>query len=276
MLFASEREHLLPDGGLLCITKSSDPQLERRRLFISKTDKRRCDENYDCRDGGDEVDCKKLADQTLYPSITATLAACVASVVAEIIVKCTKRKKSKTIERIRRPEAEDIVDRIMRHILQIGTETTNEEELSDIRRQDEQGIANQYRKLHDTVSGGIRLLSGSGFCLLSTPNERHNLAKFIWTEENKIHKSEEEVRQCLRRKGCSSKEMAICLDHIEPPGCWKKLKYKVVEQPMNWFLKNNKSLAFILIAALPVLKITMYMYDFSKDSALVFYLAYYR
>ena len=130
------------------------------------------------------------------------------------------------------------------------------------------------------MKGGVRPLSGSGFCLLTTPSQRHNLANFIYAEEKKIHRSEEEAMLCMRTKGHSSKEMACCLDHLDPPGKLKIVKHVIIEQPLNWILKRNnfinQAIACIFIGALPVFKITLFMWDFSKDNALVFYLSHHR
>ena len=67
-----------------------------------------------------------------------------------------------------------------------------------------QGVSNTslYWELH-SIKGGVRLLAGSGFCLLSTPQERHILARLISTEEEKIESEEEFKCQC-----CNSFESA--------------------------------------------------------------------
>ena len=79
----------------------------------------------------------------------------------------------------------------------------------------------------------------------------------------------------MRRKGHSSKEMALCLDHIQTPGMLKRIAH-AMEKPINWILEQDNRVANIMavlvMAAWPILRITLYTWDFSKDTAMVVYL----
>ena len=137
-----------------------------------------------------------------------------------------------------------------------------------------------YRKLH-RIDGGIKLLAGTGFCLLSTPTQLHILAELIYTKEKEIHDdNDEEALRCMRRKGHSSREITLCLDHIQPPGCLKKIEYHLMQRLMNWILGEAncfaKFVATILVGALPVIKMSLYTFDFAKDSAMAAYLYFQR
>ena len=118
---------------------------------------------------------------------------------------------------------------------------------------------------------------GSGFCLFF-PEVRHILAKLIATEENRIHNNnEEKARMFMRRTGYSSKEMAHCLEYFQPPSTFRRVAHNILDQHMNRILKSNKScMPSYQSRTVPAIKITPYMWDFSKDNALMAYLFYHR
>ena len=131
-----------------------------------------------------------------------------------------------------------------------------------------------YRQLHK-IEGGVGLLVGSGLCLLSTPERRHTLAKQIFAEERKIHQTDNEVFLCMRRK-CHSRERFLWLDHIQPPSVFKKLVYQLTQRPMDWILEKDNWFATIVVGlvlgAVPVARITLHIWDFTKNAAMFVYL----
>ena len=89
-------------------------------------------------------------------------------------------------------------------------------------------ISGNYDLLHKT-KGGVHMLIGAAFTLLSTPKERCAMAAYIFDQESQLHgrANKKEVLRCLRSKGWSNKETSELLDHLEEPGCLKKTEYWV-------------------------------------------------
>ena len=87
-------------------------------------------------------------------------------------------------------------------------------------------VEGNYDLLHGAL-GGVRMLIGASFTFLSTPQERHVMAKYILDKEVEIHGSKRKALRCLRSKGWSQKESYQCVDHAESPGCLKKAKHQV-------------------------------------------------
>ena len=87
-------------------------------------------------------------------------------------------------------------------------------------------VEGNYDLLHRT-QGGVRMLIGASFTVLSTPQERHVMAKYIYDKEVKIHGSRHRALRCLRTKGWSQKETYECLDHVEKPNCFKTKRHQV-------------------------------------------------
>ena len=87
-------------------------------------------------------------------------------------------------------------------------------------------VEGNYSLLHG-AQGGVRMLIGASFTVLSTPQERHVMAKYILEKEVEMHGSRRRALRCLRSKGWSQKESYECLDHVESPGCLKKTKHQV-------------------------------------------------
>ena len=155
---------------------------------------------------------------------------------------------------------------------------TNDIQLSEVNEESSIQIAEsevQYQQIHN-IEGGVGLLVASGFCLLSTPQERHRLSRLIFAEEKKIHQTDGEVFLCMRKKCHSRKESALFLDHIQPPGFLKKLVYKLTRRPFDWILQKDNRFANILVGGLisfiPVARMTLYIWDFTKDTAIFVYL----
>ena len=287
-----------PNEGILCTAKVTFQQVgeafeekPKKRLFIKQNDEKECDATLHCEDGLDEAICNRLASNTIYPSVLITSAVlvfgCLAQIVranwkwlTEAIRSCCKpnepqRRKPEVVHKysgITEMTAKAQVDDLIRSVLNTETEEGRAENTEEGRGENDR--TNQYRELHE-IDGGIRLLTGSGFCLLSTPNQRHRLARLISTEEKKIHGSDEEAVRCMRKKGHSSKEMALCLDSVQPPGKLKTMDY-AMQLPMNWILTRDyscaKIIAILLVGMLPILRITLYTWDFTKDTTMVIYL----
>ena len=80
----------------------------------------------------------------------------------------------------------------------------------------------------------------------------------------------------MRKKCHSCKESALCLDHIEPPGLLKKLVYQLTRRPFDWILEKDNRFANILVGGMisfiPVARMTLYIWDFTKDTAMFVYL----
>ena len=87
-------------------------------------------------------------------------------------------------------------------------------------------VSGNYDLLHRT-KGGLRMLIGTVFTFLSTPEEKHAAATYIFNQEVRIHGSKVMATKCLRAKGWSQKGTADLLENIQQPNCLKRAKYKV-------------------------------------------------
>ena len=306
---------------ILCTTKMTDPRHRLFISNATSTKEKKCDRTWDCEDGTDEKNCGQLAAETLYPSVLATstilLAGCLVQMIRALHKRikrqgCCKRKKrriprSPKVTSRENPNArlaQNAVDNIIGWVLKSAkakkenkieneSKTITAEKGTPFTEESSSGASDQmnetdsakerdalYQKLH-RIDGGVRLLTGTGFRLLSTPTERHILADFIFTTEKKLHDDDDEkALRCMRTKGNSTREMAICVDNVRSPGCLKKTEHYLIEKPMNWiFGESNcfaKCVAAILIGASPVIKMSFYTFDFSKDTAMASYLYFQR
>ena len=113
-----------------------------------------------------------------------------------------------------------------------GTQTTVGAEVDKMIRcvKEEREVEGNYDLLHG-AQGGVRMLIGASFTVLSTPQERHVMAKYILDKEVQTHGNQRKALRCLRRKGWSQKESYECLDHVESPYCLKKTNHQV-EPPL--------------------------------------------
>ena len=110
-------------------------------------------------------------------------------------------------------------------------------------------LEGNYDLLHKAL-GGVRMLIGVSFTILETPQERHIMAKYIYSKELKIHDSKHEALKCLRRKGWSQKQTFELLDHVEETNCLKKAKHQVspsLDIILNNLLTPRKSNVFLYI-----------------------------
>ena len=111
------------------------------------------------------------------------------------------------------------------------------------------------------------------------------LAKFIVKEEEKIHGegNVEAWQECVRRKAGSNKTTAAFLDSIGQPGCLKRFKYKVTKA-INWMTDHPENLnircnllrsrfkSWVSLSFLPLLSVTLYVFDYIKDTWMANYL----
>ena len=58
-------------------------------------------------------------------------------------------------------------------------------------------VSGNYDLLHRT-KGGLRMLIGTVFTFLSTPEEKHAAATYIFNQEVRIHRSKAKAAKCLR------------------------------------------------------------------------------
>ena len=290
MLSKTEEEYDVPEGLLCTENRRKQKGGTARRLLIRNIDRRKCDETWDCDKGGDEANCEMLEKETLIPSITVTSMIFQVGLVIQLSLFAWRKRKRRlgivsqvplesrrtTENLLAQNRAKDIVDSIIRSVDEDSTEMGSKigngesDDLNTVAGKDE-----QYKKLHKDIDGGVQLLVNTGFSLLSSPWKRHRLANFILTEESKFHKSEEEVLKCLRKKGRSSEQMALCLDHFQRPSCLKRFLH-FIEQPLHWLLRSTNTgvrfTAALLLGIIPIAKVTFFMWDFIKDTALVIYL----
>ena len=110
-------------------------------------------------------------------------------------------------------------------------------------------VEGNYDLLH-RARGGVRMLIGASFTVLSTPQERHVMAKYILHKEVEIHGSKRKALRCLRSKGWSQKESYQCVDHAESPGCLKKAKHQVEPQLTQCFSPTFKPIISLSAAIL--------------------------
>ena len=133
---------------------------------------------------------------------------CALLVIMMIIEKCSKEQKAKEAERAAETPEGAEVDKIICCV------------------KEAREIGGNYDLLHK-AQGGVRMLIGASFTVLSTPQERHTMAKYIVDKEVEIHKSKRKALRCLRSKGWSLKETHEVLDHVESPNCLKTNKHQV-------------------------------------------------
>ena len=124
-------------------------------------------------------------------------------------------------------------------------------------------------------------LVGAAFTFPLEPEARHRLAVAIKEEEKKRHGKD--WRTCVRRKAGSTKASAIFLDSIDPPGCLKRVTYKVDKvmreltdplehEPDTWYGRLwNKAKPRMVNGAIPFLKTTSFIFDYVKDFFLFLY-----
>ena len=140
---------------------------------------------------GDEASCNNLAKTAFYPPIYSacvTMAiGCVLLLTMVLVEKKTKDQNgSKAKKAAETPEGAE-VDKLICCV------------------KEARELEGNYDLLH-RAEGGVRMLIGTSFTLLSSPKERHAAAKYIYDKEMKIHMSKRAALRCLRSKGWSQKE----------------------------------------------------------------------
>ena len=123
---------------------------------------------------------------------------------------------------------------------------------------------------------------GAAFTFPLEPIARHQLALAIQREEVKRHGVD--WRSCVRRKAGSTKASAIFLDACNPPGCFKRVTFHSdkclrwlsdppQEEPGTWHGQLwSRAKAKTINGFLPFLKITLFIFDYVKDTFLFLYL----
>ena len=133
---------------------------------------------------------------------------CVVLLTMMIVEKFTKKRRGAESKRAAKTPEGSEVDKMIRCVME-GRE-----------------ISGNYDLLHKT-KGGVHMLIGAAFTLLSTPKERCTMARYIFDQELEIHVHRKDALKCLRSKGWSNKDMYVLLDHVEKAGCLKEAKYQV-------------------------------------------------
>ena len=122
---------------------------------------------------------------------------------------------------------------------------------------------------------------GAAFTFPLEPEARHRLAVAIKKEEKKRHGKD--WRTCVRRKAGSTKASAIFLDSIDPPGCLKRVTYKVDKvireltdplehEPDTWYGRLwNRVKQRMVNGGIPLFKTTAFIFDYVKDFFLFLY-----
>ena len=161
---------------------------------------------------GDESRCNTLAKTAFYPPIyiavmTGSIGCTFLVVLMVVDSNCRKAQWEKA---------------------KIGAQSAEGAEVDNMIRCVKEGreVEGNYDLLH-RAQGGVRMLIGASFTVLSTPQERHMMAKYILEKEVEMHGSRRRALRCLRSKGWSQKESYECLNHVESPGCLKKTKHQV-------------------------------------------------
>ena len=145
---------------------------------------------------GDESRCNTLAKTAFYPPIYIAVMTgaigCTFLVVLMVVDSCCREAQGEKAKReAQRAEGAE-VDKMIRCVKE-GRE-----------------VEGNYSLLHG-AQGGVRMLIGASFTVLSTPQERHVMAKYILEKEVEIHGSKRKALRCLRSKGWSQKESYECL-----------------------------------------------------------------
>ena len=168
---------------------------------------------------GDEARCNNLAKAAFYPPIYSAFVTfaigCLLLLTMMLVEKKTiEQNMSKAKEAAETPAGAE-VDKIICCV------------------KEAREVEGNYDLLH-RAEGGVRMLIGTSFTLLSSPKERHATAKYIYDKEMEIHMSKRGALRCLRRKGWSQKETYALLDHLAKPNCVKKAKHQVSLTPHDF------------------------------------------
>ena len=262
------KEDLEKDGHIICTTENN------QRIFIEVNgdDTYYCDKRQHCpKSGLDEKYCSIFVNLTFEKPIITSLGALGLGILVFMAFQKfldghgeqKQHKRSwKLDQRVRRS-----IDQIVETARKLG-KRDNDSHGTGFDRE-------VYKEIHDTP-GGLRTLIGTGFSLLDNPGARHMLAKFILDKEKKIHgeDNQEEWQECVRRKAGSNKPTATFLDSIDEPGCLKWLKYKVVNiiYQDRWGRIKPHIKSWLRQGFLPLLSVTLYIFDYLKDTWMFNYL----
>ena len=195
-----------PGVGIICFSPKNK---EKTFIAFNTTEEGwYCDKTWHCQFGGDEARCNTLAKAAFYPPIYSAAATMAIGCTFLVVLMLVDYSDEGQGEKGKRASETPEVDTMIRSV------------------KESREVEGNYDLLHK-AQGGVRMLIGASFTVLSTPQERNAMAKYILGKEVEIHKSSGEALRCLRSKGWSQKETFKCLDHVESPGCLKKAKHQV-------------------------------------------------
>ena len=201
-----EKETRIREVGIICLSPKKN---ETTFIAFNTTEEGwYCDKTWHCQFGGDEARCNTLAKAAFYPPIYSAAATMAIGCTFLVVLMLVDYSEEGQEEKGKRASEMPEVDTMIRSV------------------KESREVEGNYDLLHG-AQGGVRMLIGASFTVLSTPQERNAMAKYILGKEVEIHKSSGEALRCLRSKGWSQKETFKCLDHVESPGCLKKAKHQV-------------------------------------------------
>ena len=253
-------EDVFVKEGLLCTAKNLDEHT--RRLFITRSDPRRCNQKWDCLEGGDELGCKGgLASAAFYPPLTCAAFVLLGGIMLQILRQAHMWRHQSSKDEITPTRTvkgvQLVIDSIINSIVKNRT------------------IDQDYKLLHQ-CNGGIKLLVGTGFTLLSSPEDYHILATFVKDNEMEIHGNRKDMLRCLRKKAGSDLATQSCLSYMEAPGTAPKIKSKIINWSNSLVLTGNNLISATSVGCFPIIKVSLHVWDFAKDVALLTYLALHR
>ena len=191
---------------------------------------------------GDEVDCNILAKAAFYPPIYSAVVTLVIGCTLLLVKMIADNSKEKKREREKKsavsPEGSE-VDKMIRCAAEARE------------------VEGNYNVLHATP-GGVRMLIGTSFAVLQTPQEKHAMAKYIFDKEVEIHKSRIRALRCLRSKGWSQRETSDLLENVAKPNFLKKVKYQVLPQGGRRNIFHQKPNVSVILQHISILLPTSY------------------
>ena len=81
---------------------------------------------------------------------------------------------------------------------------------------------------------------------------------------------------CLRKKVGSDLSIQSCLLFMEAPGRGQKITSKIINWSNSLFLTGNKLVSAFSLGCFPIIKVSLHVWDFAEDVALLAYQAFQR
>ena len=182
--------------GVVCEKK------EGMWTFIGTADPRWCNGRWDCFSGLDEQFCPWFSSTSIRVPIYCTLVMMALGILLYFVHMLATSETEDPPDERSMTEVMSAVDSLVGGSMSNGV--INAEET--------------YSLIHGTP-GGVRMLIGSAFTFLINPQERHQIAKLIKQEEEKIHESDiDDWTTCLRLKTGNDNATQHFLDSLQPPG----------------------------------------------------------